>query len=50
MRIKKTKKNDQTTIDIQLEETEKAEVKAAAEKAAKQATGLIAKLLARKKR
>ena len=50
MRIKKTKKDDQTTIDIQLEENEKAEVKAAAEKATKQATGMIAKLFARKKK
>jgi hypothetical protein len=50
MRIKKTKKEDQTTIDIQLEESEKAEVKVAAGKAAKKAGSLIERLIARKKK
>ena len=50
MRIKKTKKEDQVTLDVQLEESEKAEVKAAAEKAAKKAGSLIERLIARKKK
>lgn len=50
MRIKKTKKEDQTTVEVELTEEEKAEAKAAAEKAAKKAGSLIEKLIARKKK